>query len=130
MIFNILKNLTCTIYAAQLHNLCTFPVQFVQIFALFFNKIQARILHFNNLTNVKFYFTCTNHSIINPISIDYQTYSTCTISSFNCIICATKSVNHLIFKKLKYVQIMQSPPPPKNPKNIIFVDWVISKIKK
>jgi hypothetical protein len=103
MIFNTLQNLTCTMYAAHLHNLFTFPAQFVQIFATFSQKFQTKILYFNNLTNEKFYFTYTNYAAINPISTDYQLYNTCTISSITCTICATKSINHHIINKLKYV---------------------------
>jgi hypothetical protein len=108
MKIKILKNSTCTIYAALLHNLSTFPAQFVQIFALFFQKFQTKSLTFNALCNEKLFFSCTNHATINPISSDNQPYSTCTISSFTCTIYAVTIHNTLIFKKLKYVQIMQS----------------------
>jgi hypothetical protein len=93
MKINVLQNFTCTIYAAHLHNLSTFPAQFVQIFVLFCKKIQDKILYINTLTIQKLFFTCTNCAAINPITADYQTYSTCTISSFTCIICAPKSSN-------------------------------------
>jgi hypothetical protein len=102
----ILQNFTCTIYSARLHKWCTFPAQFVHIFALFFTKSQANILYSNTLTNQKFFFTCTNGATINHISNDYQSYSTCTISTFTCTIYAVTIHNTLIFKKLKYVQMM------------------------
>jgi hypothetical protein len=105
MKIKILQNSTCTIYAAQLHNLCTFPVQFVQILALFCKKFQDKIMYFNMLTTQKLFFPCTNHAAINPISTDYQSYSTCTISSITCTNCTTKSHNHHIINKLNYAQI-------------------------
>jgi hypothetical protein len=105
MKINIIQNLNCTIYAAHLHNLCTFPVQFVQILALFCKKFQDKIMYFNMLTTQKLFFTCTNYATINPISIDYQSHSTCTISSVTRTIYATKSHNHHIINKLINVQI-------------------------
>ena len=101
-----LQNFTCTIYSAQLHNLCTFPAQFVQIFTLFFIKFQTNILKSNTLTNEKLFFTCTNCATINPISTDYQSNSTCTILTSAYTIYADIIHNTLIFKKLKYVQMM------------------------
>ena len=88
-----LQNYTCTIYAAQLHNLCTFPVQFVQIFALFFQKFHTKILSFNTLTTQKLFLTCTNRAAINPISSDNQSSITCTISSITCTICSPLKAN-------------------------------------
>ena len=103
-----LQKFTCTIYAAHLYNLSTFPAQFVRILALFFQKFQTKILYLNTLTMQKLFFTCTNCATINPITTDYQTYSTCTISSITCTICTTKSHNHHIINKLKYEQMMHT----------------------
>jgi hypothetical protein len=88
-----LQNLNCTIYATHLHNLCTFPAQFVQIFALFFQKFQTKTFTINTLCNVKIFLTCTNRATFNPISTDNQSSSTCTISSITCTICAPYKAN-------------------------------------
>ena len=106
MKINILKKNRCTIYAAHLHNLITFPAQFVQIFALFFMKIQTKAFTFNALSTRKLFFTCTNCTTITPIFSDNQPSSSCTISSITCTICTDKIHNSLIIIKLKYAQII------------------------
>jgi hypothetical protein len=83
-----LQKFSCTIYADLLHNLITFPAQFVQIFALFFQKFQTKSLTFSILYSEKLFLTCTNRAAINPISADYQPNATCTISPFICTNCA------------------------------------------
>jgi hypothetical protein len=88
-----LQNLNCTIYAALMHNLYTFPVQFMQIFTLFFQKFQTKLFKINILYTEKLFFTCTNRATINSISSDNQPYSTCTISSITCTNCAPYKAN-------------------------------------
>ena len=99
-----LENFKCTIYAAHLHNLSTFPAQFVQIFTLFIQKLQTKMLYFNTLFTEKLFFTCTNCAAINPIFTDYQPYRTCTISSVTCTNYTAKSHNHHIINKLTHAQ--------------------------
>jgi hypothetical protein len=106
MKIKILKKFSRTIYAAHMHNLITFPAQFVQIFTLFFKKFQTKILLFNALSTRKLFFTCTNGAAITPISADNQPNSTCTISSITCTICTTQSANPLTINKLKSDEIM------------------------
>jgi hypothetical protein len=101
MKFRTLQNYTCTIYAAKLHNLVTFPVQFVQIFALFFQKFQPKSFTFNILYGEKLFLTCTNRAAINPISSDNQSFSTCTISAITCTTCSPFKANITHYQQTK-----------------------------
>jgi hypothetical protein len=92
MIFITLQILTCTIYATNMHNLITFPAQFVQIFTLFFTIIQTKMLYFNNISNEKLFLPAqimqlsTPFSlIINPIAPATCTHSPVQIVQLNPI---------------------------------------------